>query len=537
MTMPSLVGARVGKYRVLEHVATGGMGVVYKALDEELGRVVALKVLLEQTAAQPRLLERFRREARNAARLSHRNIVTLYEFGQADGIWFLAMEFVEGIELGDYIARRGRVLPEEARRIAMQAAKALDHAYQRGVTHRDIKPSNFLLAQQSAGRWLVKLTDMGLALTADDAQQYRVTRAGTTVGTVDYLAPEQARDSASADIRSDIYSLGCTLYHMLAGQPPFAEGGLGERVLKHIEAPPPDVRRYNPDISAGLWALLERMLAKSPEDRYQTPAELLEALRHPPEPGPEAAPLPPAPRKRPERPARLDRDDGEPPPAPRRLRRAASRRETKVEKPGSSGVLDVSAEQRQAAAGQFERAVEVHAGGGDREYAYKLLLSCCKLDPENLLYRQTLRDVGKALAEQKGGGGWLKSLGALPARGRFRSARRAGDLRKVLESGEEVLARAPADVGTHMEMAQAAVELGLLPLGEWLLEQARAEAPENAAVLRALAEVAEKQGKLSQAVALWEEVRKADPSDPAARGKINQLAAADTIARGNYRLD
>jgi serine/threonine protein kinase len=531
MTMPSLVGARVGKYRVLEHVATGGMGVVYKALDEELGRVVALKVLLEQTASQPRLLERFRREARNAARLSHRNIVTLYEFGQADGIWFLAMEFVEGIELGEYIARRGRLLPEEARRITMQAAKALDHAYQRGVTHRDVKPSNFLLAQQSAGRWLVKLTDMGLALTADDAQQFRVTRAGTTVGTVDYLAPEQARDSASADIRSDIYSLGCTLYHMLAGEPPFAAGGLGERVLKHIEAPPPDVRRFNPDVSPGLWAVLERMLAKSPEDRYQTPAELLEGLRGPPEPGPGPAALPAPPRKRPAAPARADG----PTPAPRRPRRAPKRE--KAEKPGSSGVLDVSAEQRQAAAGQFERAVEVHAGGGEREYAYKLLLSCCKLDPENLLYRQTLRDVGKALAEQKGGGGWLKSLGALPARGRFRGARRAGDLRKVLEHGEEVLARTPEDVGTHMEMAQAALELGLLPLGEWLLEQARAQAPENAAVLRALADLAEKQGKFAQAVALWDEVRKADPSDPEARHKINQLAAADTIARGNYRRD
>jgi serine/threonine protein kinase len=535
MTNPSLVGARVGKYRVLEHVATGGMGVVYKALDEELGRVVALKVLLEQTAAQPRLLERFRREARNAARLSHRNIVTLYEFGQADGTWFLAMEFVAGIELGEYIGRRGRLLPEEARRIAMQAAKALDHAFQRGVTHRDIKPSNFLLAQQSAGRWLVKLTDMGLALTAEDAERFRVTRAGTTVGTVDYLAPEQARDSSSADIRSDIYALGCTLYHMLAGQPPFPEGGLGERVLKHLNAPPPDVRRFNPDVSAGLWAVLQKMLAKSPDDRYQTPAELLDDLRSPPEPKPEpepeAAPAvrPSEPRQRPAASAQADK-------GPLARRRRGARRERKAEKPGSSGVLDVSAEQRQAAAGQHERAVEVHTGGGDREYAFKLLLSCCKLDPENVLYRQTLRDVGKALAEQKGGGGWLKSLGALPARGRFRSARRSGDLRKVLEYGEEVLARAPDDVGTQMEMAEAAVELGLLPLGEWLLEQARAQAPENAAVLRALAGVAEKQGKFAQAVALWDEVRKADPSDPEARHKMNQLAAADTIARGNYRL-
>jgi hypothetical protein len=532
MTMPSLIGTCVGKYRVLEHVATGGMGVVYKARDEDLGREVALKVLLPETAAQPRLLERFRREARNAARLSHRNIVTLYEFGQADGTWFLAMEFVEGVDLGEYIARRGRLLPEEARRITMQAAKALDHAYQRGVTHRDIKPSNFLLARQPGGRWLVKLTDMGLALTEDDVQRFRVTRAGTTVGTVDYLAPEQARDSSSADIRSDIYALGCTLYHMLAGQPPFPDGGLGERILKHLEAPPPDVRRFNPDVSAGLWAVLERMLAKAPEDRYQTPAELLGDLHHPPEPKPEPAPGPPAPGRRPGGAPRLDRAEGPaPPPRPRRgLGRP------KEEMPGSSGVLDVSAEQRQAAAGQFERAVQVHSGGGHPEYAFKLLLSCCKLDPENLLYRQTLRDVGKALAGPKGGG-WLKSLGALPARGRFRSARRAGDLRKILEQGEEVLARTPDDIGTQMEMAEAAVELGLLPLGEWLLEQARARAPENAAVLRALAEVAEKQGKFAQAVAVWEQVRKADPSDPEARHKINQLAAADTIARGNYRLE
>jgi hypothetical protein len=322
---------------------------------------------------------------------------------------------------------------------------------------------------------------------------------------------------------------------MLAGQAPFAEGGLGERVLKHIEAPPPDVRRFNPDVSAGLWAVLQRMLAKSPDDRYQTPEELLEDLRSPPEPEPPPVPEPQLPRRRPAVLPRADEAADNPAPPSRRLRRAA-RRETKVEKPDSSGVLDVSAEQRQAAKGQFERAVEVHAGGGDREYAYKLLLSCCKLDPENLLYRQTLRDVGKALAEQKGGRGWLKSLGALPARGRFRAARRAGDLRKVLEYGEEVLARTPDDIGTQMEMAQAAVELGLLQLGEWLLEQARAQQPENAAILRALADLAEKQGKLPQAVALWEQVRKADPSDPEARGKINQLAAADTIARGNYRL-
>src|SRR5262249_7036823 len=143
-------------------------------------------------------------------------------------------------------------------------------------THRDIKPSNFLLIR--SGRQVrVKLTDFGLARGAGD-EQFRVTRDGTTVGTIDYMAPEQARDSALADVRSDIYSLGCTLYHMLAGQPPFPEGGLGERLLKHLQAELPDVRRFNPDVPDELWAVLQRMLAKEPDDRYQTPAQLLDSL-------------------------------------------------------------------------------------------------------------------------------------------------------------------------------------------------------------------------------------------------------------------
>src|SRR5262249_37166699 len=173
----------------------------------------------------------------------------------------------------------GKLPPEEARRILIQAAKALDHAFTQGIIHRDIKPSNFLLTRQG-DRALVKLTDMGLARTVDESE-FRVTRAGTTVGTLDYLSPEQARDSSLADVRSDIYSLGCTFYHMLAGAPPFAEGGLGERIYKHLAVDPPDVRQFNPAVSDGLWAVLRRMLAKNPDLRYQTPAELLDALKHP----------------------------------------------------------------------------------------------------------------------------------------------------------------------------------------------------------------------------------------------------------------
>src|SRR5262245_20166556 len=155
-------GVRLGKYKVLAHIATGGMGTIYKASDEELGRLVALKVLDSNMAEKPSTLERFRREARHAAKLSHKNIVTLYEYNQINGVHFLALEFVDGIDLYDYIERKGHLAPEESRRILVQAVKALDHAFGQGITHRDIKPSNFLLTRDR-DRMRVKLTDLGLA--------------------------------------------------------------------------------------------------------------------------------------------------------------------------------------------------------------------------------------------------------------------------------------------------------------------------------------------------------------------------------------
>jgi serine/threonine-protein kinase len=270
---------RIGKYEVLQHIATGGMGAVYKALDTELNRVVALKVLSPEMGAKPAMLERFRREARHAARLRHENIVTIYECGSQGSTHFLALEYVDGSDLGDYIDKKGKLDPEEARLITLQAARALDHAHQVNIIHRDIKPSNFMLTR-STGKLIVKLTDLGLAREMGD-EDFRVTRAGTTVGTIDYISPEQARDSRAADIRSDIYSLGCTLYHMLAGRPPFSEGGLTERLYKHIEERPVDVRELNPATPDPLWLILERMLAKKPEERYATPADLIKDLTDP----------------------------------------------------------------------------------------------------------------------------------------------------------------------------------------------------------------------------------------------------------------
>lgn len=271
---------RIGKYEILGHIATGGMGVIYKARDTALDRLVALKILPAELAAQQVTLVRFEREARAAARLRHENIVTIFEFGEVNGTHYIALEFIEGTDLQAYINRKCKLDPEEARQIIIQAARALAHAHEQKIVHRDIKPSNFLLTRKDK-RFVVKLTDFGLAIRHESDAEFRITRDKTTVGTVDYMSPEQARDSRSADIRSDIYSLGCTFFHMLAGNAPFARGTMPERIVQHMQAPPPDVRKLNPSIPAAFTRIINKMLAKKPEDRYQTPAELLHDLEHP----------------------------------------------------------------------------------------------------------------------------------------------------------------------------------------------------------------------------------------------------------------
>ncbi len=528
-------GSRVGKYKVLEHIATGGMGVVYKAMDEELGRIVALKVLDSRMAESANTLERFRREARHAARLSHKNIVTLYEYGQSGGLHFLALEFVDGIDLYDYIERKGQLAPEESRRILVQAVKALDHAYQQGITHRDIKPSNFLLTRDR-DRMRVKLTDLGLARRADD-EEFRVTRAGSTVGTIDYLAPEQARNSADADIRSDIYSLGCTFYHMLGGKPPFSDGGLGERLLKHLQEDPPDVRRFNPRVSEEMWALMRRMLAKNPQDRYQTPAELLRDLKALPPQASDGEPprLPRAPSRRPSSPAPAERSSGSiflAPDSPSELKTVVSAPRSGFREDDPS-LLGIRYEHQQAAARQFERGEEAR-NNGNYDYAVQLLLSCTKFNPVSITYRRALREASKAAASQRRLGSWLSSLTTLTTRARVQSAKRAGQYRKVLEEGEEVLVRHPRDVKTQMAMAEAAEQLGLERLATWMLEEIRQQDRNYLPAHRALANLYEKQKQYSDAIAVWELVRKVAPHDGEAARKIQDLAASDTIARGGY---
>ena len=274
-------GQKVGRYEILKYIASGGMGAVYQALDPTLDRIVALKVLSPEAAARETQVNRFRREAKMAARLQHENIVQIYEFGEANGTYFLALEFVDGMDLQDYIEKQSgeRLDIDEALNLLIQATKALDQMHAVGIVHRDVKPSNFLLATSKSGKLIVKLADLGLARSDND--DARLTRDNTTLGTVDYISPEQARDSASADIRSDLYSLGCTFYVMLTGHGPFPKGNLIERIQHHLNTPAPDVRNIRSETPARLATILSRLLEKSPDDRYSTPLHLLHELETP----------------------------------------------------------------------------------------------------------------------------------------------------------------------------------------------------------------------------------------------------------------
>ena len=270
----SLVGQRLGRYQIEAHIGTGGMGTVFLARDLQLDRDVALKVLPPEFAHDPTIVQRFRNEARAAAQLDHENIARVYDIGEDQGISYIAFEYVRGETIRDLVQKRGRLSVAETVAYALQVASALAHADARGVVHRDIKPSNIIVT--TGGR--IKLVDMGLARFFEHQRLGGLTQTGVTLGTFDYIAPEQARDPRSADIRSDIYSLGCTMFHMLTGRPPFPEGNVVQKLLQHQSEPPPDVRQLNPGVPRRLAAILRKMMAKAPEDRYQTAADLITDL-------------------------------------------------------------------------------------------------------------------------------------------------------------------------------------------------------------------------------------------------------------------
>ncbi len=260
-----------GRYQVVRRLARGGMAEVLLGRDELLGRTVAIKVLFAELSDDPSFVERFRREARAAAALNHHNIVSVYDFGQDDGSYFIVMEYVDGVTLRDLI-RRGPMDPAEAVRIATAIATALAVAHAQGTIHRDVKPANVLLTDGA-----VKVTDFGIARAAADAQE-GLTQPGMVLGTARYLSPEQARGKP-VDHRSDIYSLGIVLYEMLAGGPPYpgeSPVAVAARQVRGETPPPPSSR--NPRVPPALDALVAKAMSVDPAARYLSAEELRAAL-------------------------------------------------------------------------------------------------------------------------------------------------------------------------------------------------------------------------------------------------------------------
>jgi serine/threonine protein kinase len=266
----SLIGKRLEHYDLVEFVGGGGMGAVFRAIDTRLGRSVAVKVLSRDHSDED-TIRRFRNEAQSAARLDHPNIARVHYVGEDHGWNFIVFEFIDGVNLRDMVERSGPLSLSDALNYTYQVAEALAHSSSRDVVHRDIKPSNVLVTPDG----MVKLVDMGLArLHQVESSSEDLTASGVTLGTFDYISPEQARDPRAADVRSDIYSLGCTLYYVLTGRPPFPDGTALQKLLRHNADEPPDVRLLRPELSPSVSALLAKMLAKRPSQRHQTAAEL-----------------------------------------------------------------------------------------------------------------------------------------------------------------------------------------------------------------------------------------------------------------------
>jgi serine/threonine protein kinase len=269
----------LGPYVLLRLLGEGGMGQVFLAQHRTLGRRVALKVIRKERLAFPAIVERFHREIRAAAQLSHPNIVAAYNAGQDGDTHFFAMEYVEGTDLARRVRQRGFLGVREACDYIRQAALGLQHAFERGLVHRDIKPDNLMLTAEG-GR--VKLLDLGLALLREGtAAGAPPPGEGKVVGSPDYIAPEQSLNSGTVDIRADLYSLGCTFYYLLTGRVPFPGGSVMAKLLRHQTEEPVPVERRRPEVPPGVAAIVHKLMSKRPEDRYQTPAEVAAALASP----------------------------------------------------------------------------------------------------------------------------------------------------------------------------------------------------------------------------------------------------------------
>ena len=279
-------GLVFGEYKVLDRIGAGGMGVVLKAEHRRMKRVVAVKVLPTQAMKDDSTVRRFYQEVEAAARLTHPNIVTAYDAGEQDGMHFLVMEFVDGPDLASLLEKSGPLPIPLAVNYVLQTARGLEYAHQHGVVHRDIKPANLLLGKDG----VIKILDMGLARMQEEvtgtevtgtevtADLDRLTHSGQVMGTCDYMAPEQAEDTRSADERSDVYSLGCTMYRLLTGMPMYKADSVVKAIIAHREAEVPSLMSKRSDVPLELAAVFQRMVAKRAEDRQQSMTDVISEL-------------------------------------------------------------------------------------------------------------------------------------------------------------------------------------------------------------------------------------------------------------------
>jgi serine/threonine protein kinase len=268
------VSGEIGQYRITSKLGKGGMGEVYKALHVRLKREVAIKFLLPTATGAQGGLQRFLHEVEALGQLDHPNIVRATDAGEWEGRHYLVTEYLDGLNLHALVKAAGPLAVADACELVRQAAAGLQYVHEKGQVHRDIKPSNLFCTR--AG--VVKILDLGLVRLKGTCQEGAITRTGEVMGTFDYMPPEQASDSHDVDIRADLYSLGCTLYFLLTGKPPFPAVSAPAKLVAHAHQPPPAIADSRPDVPAPVVAVIERLLAKQPEERFPTPAALIAAL-------------------------------------------------------------------------------------------------------------------------------------------------------------------------------------------------------------------------------------------------------------------